>query len=125
MLGQRANWPWIGWLMLALFASAAVMGTWFELNPALFVIGLIAALSAWTLDNFARQLEEADSVEGEQALKRSHLRRLLLVDGLGLLSTVLALSIQIRLSFALAVVLGLVVLVALSHAIGFLRREGG
>ncbi len=123
ILGRRQNWAWISWLMLTLFAIAAAAGTWLDLKPLPLVAGLIAALSAWGLDDFARQLRHVDAVEREQALKRRHLRRLLIVDGLGLLFAILALKVQIKLRFGLALVLGLVALVGLSRAIGFLRRE--
>jgi len=125
IVAQRANWSWMGWLMVVLFAGAAAVGTLLGLTPIPLVVGLIAALSAWDLGEFARQLRCVDAVEHEQALKRRHLRRLLIVDGLGLLFALLTLSIQIKLSFGLAVVLGLVALLGLSRAIGFLRRESG
>lgn len=123
ILGLRAKRSWIGWLMLVLFAGAAAFGALLGLNPVLLVFGLIAAVSAWDLGEFARELWRADAVEQEQTLKGRHLRRLLVVDGLALLCALLTLSIQIRLSFGLALVLGLVALLGLSRAIGFLRRE--
>jgi hypothetical protein len=124
-VGQQANWPWMSWLMVALFAGAAAFGALLELSPLPLVIGLIAALSAWDLGEFDRQLQRADAVEGEHVLKRRHLRRLLVVDGLGLLCAMVALAVQVRLSFGLALVLGLIALVGLSRAIRFLRRETG
>jgi hypothetical protein len=125
ILGQRAGWSWFAWLMVVLFTGAAAIGTLLDLNRILLTVGLIASVSAWDLDAFARQLRRVDAVEKELALKRRHLRRLLVVDSLGLLIAVLALAVQIKLSFGLALVLGLVALVGLSRAIRFFRRESG
>lgn len=123
ILGQRAHWGWIGWLMVVLFAGAAAFGTLLELRPVLLAVGLIGAVSAWDLGEFAREVWRADAVEQEETLTRRHLRRLLTVDGLGLLLVLVTMAIEIRLSFGVALLLGLVALLGLSRTIGFLRRE--
>jgi hypothetical protein len=125
LLAQRAKWGWMAWPMLALLALAAAVGASLDLNAVLMLGGLTASLSAWDLDGFIRQLESVDIVEQELFLHRRHLRRLLVVDLLGLLPGALALAVEIELSFPLALVLGLVALIALSRAIGLFRREGG
>lgn len=129
IVGQQLSWRGGAWPMMGLFVVVAAAGAWLELNPILLVVGLIAALSAWDLDGFARQLRRVDAVEQEQGLQRRHLRRLLLVDGLGLLLAVLALNLEIDLSFGVALILGLIALLGLSlglrPAMGFFRREGG
>ncbi len=122
MLTQRTDKAWVASLTAVLLASAAAVGAWLELQGWLLLIGLIAALSAWDLDAFARQLRSVDAVEKEQALKHRHLQRLLIVDALALLLGVSALTVQIRLSFGLALVLALIALVGLSRALGFLGR---
>ncbi len=125
IVGQRLGWRWVAWLMVGSSVVAAAVGAWLDLSPVLLVVGLIAALSAWDLDGFARQLKRVDAVEQKQVLQRRHLRRLLLADGLGLLLAVLAVTVQVDLSFGLALILGLIALLGLSRAIGFLRRESG
>jgi hypothetical protein len=125
LLRHRLGWLWATWPVVLLLVAAAVAGTWLALNPILLLVGLTAALSAWNLDHFVRQLGEVDAVEQERTLKHLHLRRLLIVDGLGLLLAVLALTIRIRLSFGVALTLGLIALLGLSRAIRFLRRERG
>lgn len=122
---QRSGKAWTASLTTVLLASAAAVGAWLELQGWLLLMGLIAALSAWDLDAFARQLRSVDAVEQEQALKRRHLERLLIVDALALLLGVSALTVQIRLSFGLALVLALIALVGLSRALGFLGRGSG
>jgi hypothetical protein len=122
---QRTRWTWLGWLMMALFSAAAAAGALLGLRPTLLVVGLVGALSAWDLDGLASQLERVDAVERECVLKRRHLRRLLVVDGVGVVCAILALTIRVTVSFGVALMLGLIAILGLSRAIGFLQREGG
>lgn len=108
--------------MVVLVSGAAATGAWLGLDPYLLLLGLIAALSAWDLDAFSRQVQDTDAVK--PALEGRHLRRLLVVDGIGLVSAGLALTVQVRLSFGLAMAVAIAALVGLSRAIGFLRRDG-
>lgn len=125
LFAQRTKWGWMAWLLFALLALAAAVGAALDLNAVLMLVSLVASLSAWDLDGFVRQLKSVDIVEHEPVLQQQHLQRLLVVDALGLVSGVLASSVEVKLNFALALVLGLVALVALSRAIGLFLREGG
>ena len=113
----------MAWVMMGLFAIAAAVGAWLGTSPLLLTIGMTAALSAWDMDHFARQLGDVDLVVRQRKLARRHLRRLLVVDGIALLFAVLALEVQIRLGFGLALVLGLVALLGLGRIVGFLGEE--
>jgi len=104
---------------------AAAVGAWLDLRPLYLVISLIAALSAWDLDHFWRELRHSDHTERKRALTWRHLRRLWIVDGIGLLCSAVALQVRIELSFGVAIVLGLLALVGLSRTIGLLGRETG
>lgn len=123
VIGWRTRVTWMAPFTTGMYVTAAAVGGWLDLNPWLLVIGFTAALSAWDLDAFARQLEDVDAVEEERVLKGRHLRRLLVVDGLGLLSAAVALAVRVNLSFTLALALALIVLVGVSRAISFVRRE--
>jgi len=125
ILAPRAAWPWLPWVMMTLLVVIAAVGAWLALRPVPLVVGLVAAVSAWDLDLFVRQLRRVDRVERGDRLKRRHLRRLVAVDGVGLLMAILALTVEIQLTFALALGLGLAALVGLSRLIVFLRQETG
>jgi len=114
---------WMSWVVVGLFIVVAVAGAWLDLSPLLLTIGLTATVSAWDLDYFARQLNGVDRVVESRKLTRRHLQRLLIVDGVGLLIAVLALNVQIRLSFAPALGLGLIALLGLIRVIDFMRRK--
>ncbi len=123
LLRGRSSSVWIAWLTAGVLAMASACGAALGANAWLLVIGLVGALSAWDLDAFARQLWSVDEVV--QELERRHLARLLIVAALSLVLTGLALTVQLQLSFGVALALGLVALVGLSRAIGMLGRGAG
>ena len=87
------------------------------------LFGMSAALAAWDLDYFAQRLRSVEYTTRAHDLERRHLRRLLVVEGLGLLLGAVALGVKVRFSFATACLLGLVAVLGLSQAVGFLRHE--
>jgi hypothetical protein len=108
---------------LVLSAGVAAAGLLLEVGAGWMLGGLVAALSAWDLDAFLTRVEGIAWVEGQRDLERRHLVRLLIVDVLGLMLAVVALQIEIRFTFGVAVLLGLLAIVGLSRAIGFVNRE--
>jgi len=123
LLSRRRGWSWGGSLALALSVAAAVVGVRLEVGSGWMLLGVAAALSAWDVDHFERRLEGAGRVEDARALKRRHLRRLLIVDGLGLLVGAVALSVRTGFGFGPSLLLGLLAILGLSRAIGFLRHR--
>ena len=63
-------------------------------------------------------------IDWQHELELDHLRRLLLVSGLGLLLGAMALEVRTRLSFWVVILLGLVGMASLSRAVAYLRIEG-
>jgi hypothetical protein len=121
-IAARRRRDWTPTLGLLVFTAVAAFGTWRGAPAVWMLAGIVAALAAWDLDHFGRRLR-GTPVEGEVALARAHLRRLLLVSSAGLLVGWFALGIRVELGFSAALALGLLVVVALSRAIGLLRRE--
>jgi hypothetical protein len=122
LLGRRRDWDWMASVVLIFLVGAAAGGLWLDLGAGWMLIGVVAALSAWDLDHFARRLRAVGRVEGARDLERRHLLRLLIVDGLGLLLAAVALKIKVGLSFGAAFLLGLLAVVGLSRAVLFLRH---
>ncbi|HEY43089.1 MAG TPA: DUF4175 domain-containing protein [Anaerolineae bacterium] len=123
LLGQRRGLKWVPSLGLLLFIGLAAIGLWLTLAPGLMLLGMIATLAAWDLENFLRRVEGAERVDHRNDLERRHLRRLLMVEGSGTLLAVAALSVDVNFGFGSALLLGLLAIVGLSRTIGFLRRE--
>jgi hypothetical protein len=113
---------WRGWQgtdalgLLGLVAIAGA-GVWLGLAPALMLAGVVAALAGWDLDRFAQRLRRAEHVVGEIELARAHLRRLLVVAGIGLGLGGVTLVLQMALSFGWALLLGMLAILGLSRAI--------
>jgi hypothetical protein len=122
-IGQKRHWNLFASVALVGFVVAAALGLWVGLPAGWMLVGVVAALSAWDLDHFARRLRNVERVEMRSTLERLHLRRLVSVDSLGLLLAGMALVIQYKFSFDVALVLGLVAVLGLSQMVSYLRRE--
>jgi hypothetical protein len=121
--GLGRNWDGLASVVLIGFVVAAAMGLWHGLPAGWMLVGMVAALSAWDLDHFARRLKSVERVETRPALEWRHLRRLVSVDSLSLLLAGMALVTRYKFSFGVALSLGLVAVVGLSQVMGYLRRE--
>lgn len=125
LFGYWRGLAWIASVGLVGFAGMAAVGLWLDLNAGWMVAGLVTALCAWDLHHFVLCLRRVGRVENERGLEQRHLLRLLAVAGLGSALAVIALRIEVRLTFLEALLLGLLVVWGLSQGIGFLRRESG
>lgn len=117
------SWRGLSSTGLVLCTGLAGAGVALGLPAAGMLISLLAALTAWDLDDLRQALESDASVQREAILKRQHLQRLLLVDLLGLVLGLVALQVSIELTLGLALLLGLATILGLNRAIAFLRRE--
>jgi hypothetical protein len=123
LAGTWRGWEWVASVGLIGFVGIAAVGLWLGLGAGWMVFGLVAALCAWDLGRFVLYLKRVERVEAERELEQRHLQRLLAVAGLGLLVAAVALSVEIRFTFMMALLLGLLAVWGLSQAVGFLRRE--
>lgn len=122
LAGQWRGWRWIASPMLVCLAGAAALGIWLGVAAGWMVGGLVLTLSAWDLDHFAWRLRYAHCTGAIRSLEWGHLRRLLLVDAIGLLLATVALTIRLQLGFGLAFLLGIVAIIGLGRVITALRR---
>lgn len=123
LLGQWRGWGWVASVGLVVCAGIAILGFWADLGVGWLWFGMVAALTTWDLDHFVRRMRSVHRVERAGDLERRHLQRLLIVNGLSLLITAVALGIEIKFSFATALLLGALAVLGLSQAIGFLMRQ--
>jgi hypothetical protein len=122
LVGQWRRFTWAASLGFVISTSLAATGLFLGVVAGWMLVALVAALSAWDLDAFACRLNRAARVEGQANLERQHLLRLLVVVGLGLALAAVALGFRFRFHFGLALLLGMLVILGLSKAIGLLRR---
>jgi hypothetical protein len=123
LLGRWRRWGWTASVGLVASAGAAAAGAWLGLPLASMLLALIAGLTAWDLEHLAPRLASAGGSEQARLLERRHLRRLLIVNGAGLLLAIVAVEMEFRLSLTTALLLSLLAIVGLSQVVGFLRRE--
>lgn len=127
LLGQWRGWGWIASLGLIFFVGTAAGGLWLGLAVSWMFLGAVAALVAWDLHHFVQRLRSVGGGETQAArcreLEQSHLRRLLIVQGLGVLLAAVALGVKIDFGFGAAFLLGLLAVLGLGRAVAYLRRE--
>jgi hypothetical protein len=108
--------------LLVVFMLAAGMGYWFGVPIWFSLVTVVAALGAWDLDHFLQRLSTIERVEFDTGLGREHLRRLGIVQGLGLLGGVVALVLRARISFWWEALLVLLALIGIQQVIRFVRK---
>lgn len=120
-LKQKRDWPASGFLVC--FVGLAVGGIHINAGAGWMLLGLIATLSAWDLHHFFLRLAFVQESEVMKKLEHAHLRRLLIVNCLGLGLAGVALTLKIEIGFGAALLLTAIAIVCLSYFIGSLRRE--
>lgn len=126
LIGQWRQWRWMASIGLVFFVGAAAGGFWLGLAAGWMLLGVVAALDAWDLDYFFQRLSRVaadETLAQRRELKQRHLRRLAVVNVMGLLLAAVALEVRFEFSFGAAFWLGLLAILGLSQAVGFLRRE--
>ena len=87
------------------------------------IISLTAGLVAWDTHHLLRRGNAVDHIERPREIENSHLRRLLLVSGIGSAAGVTAMLIRVNLGFGLALVLGLLAIYSIGQVIRYLRNH--
>jgi hypothetical protein len=87
------------------------------------LLAVLAALSAWDLEDFAMRLKRAGRVAMAADMQSRHLRRLALVDGLGLAAGAAALLLRLRFSFGVALLAALLAVIAIGQVFRVLRAR--
>ena len=115
---------WMSTVGLIFFTTVAAAGVILRLPPLWLLSSLVGALVAWDLDHFSHYLSGAADIRDEAELMKSHCRRLAAVTGLGWCLGAVALSVRFTFDFVPALALGLLIVIALSGAIRYMRRAG-
>lgn len=122
-LFSETRWGWIPALLFPLSVLFAAAGLFIGVAPLWSALSVVAALSSWDLEHFARRLAQADHIPSRDALVRRHIQRLLVLDAIGLGLYSAALAAQVRIGFGAAILLGLLAVSALSPVIRYLQRR--
>lgn len=123
LAAERRHRRWAATVGLLVLVGAAAFGIALELQPTLMLVGVVTALSAWDLSGFISRLTAVDTrphhgrSNHTLPLQSQHLRRLLLVNAVGLAAAGTALAIQISFRFELALLLAIAAIVGFTAAI--------
>ena len=110
-------------LWLLGFVIAAVNGILSGLPALLLLVAVLASLAYWDLEGFNQRLSRVDPSDATRSLEKSHIRRLLIALGLGLVASLIGLSIRTDLSIIWAILLGLVIVISLQMGIRALQYQ--
>lgn len=124
LLGQLRALDWASSAALVMQAVAAAVAVLLAVSGGWPVLGLVAALVAWDLDQFAQRMRAAGRVDDAPGLERRHIRRLLVVAAIGAVLGAIGLGLRVRLSFGLALLLAALAMLGLSLVVGYIRRVG-
>ena len=105
--------------LVALSAMALLWGG----SPALSALAVTATLGAWDLSRLERRLSINVRIERGDDIERQHVRRLLMVLGMGLALALLAQLVRVGLSFPAIALLTLAMVFVLGNAIQRWRDE--
>ena len=119
---QQGMGGW-GTILLFLFGLACGIGFWMDLTPGLLLLAIVATLGAWDLDQFSQRLRSVERVDLDSGLGKNHLRRLFLIESLGLLAGAAGLTARLQITFWAAVLLVILALVGISRLVIFIKKE--
>jgi hypothetical protein len=123
LASQARGISWPNGLFLFFFLSAGA-AAFFTGGPNwMLVIGGVAALGAWDLYSFLQRLGSADRVAHEARLGGEHLRRLGLIEGIGLLLALAAITLRTNISFWWEALIVLVAIIVIAQMIAYARRQ--
>lgn len=122
LTARQRNSPGMGGLVVTVFLLAGGLGPLFGAPAWLMLVSMVASLGAWDLDHFLLRLSGIDQVDYSTGLGRSHLTRLGLVQGLGFLAGLLALTLRTSIPFAWTMLLVLLAVIGVRWLIGYVRR---
>jgi hypothetical protein len=105
------------------FTLAAAAGFWFGMPPAAMLVGLVAALGAWDLDHFGQRLRLVKRVEMDSGLGGNHLRRLGLIELLGLLAGMAGLTSSLQLTFWVQLLLVVLAIYGISRLVILVKNN--
>jgi hypothetical protein len=121
-LGQHRGWSGASTAGMTAAVAIAAAGFWLGVGAGWLLVGVVAALSAWDLDQFEQHLRRAGQVQGRPEIERRHLLRLALAAALGILLGIIALQVQVRISFLAALLLAALLALGVGELIIYLRQ---
>jgi hypothetical protein len=123
LLGIRRDIEGLSTVLFSVFLLTSVFGCLIQLSLPLLIFSMVAALTAWDLDYFNRQLRQVSDGKIAVQMEKLHLRRVLILTGLGLVLTEPAAFIKTGFGFWTVIFLVIMIILTAGLVIGYLRRS--
>jgi hypothetical protein len=123
-LAQWRRWNWFASLGLAVAVIVAAIGLWIAVPAGWMIAGVVGALIAWDLSDFARRLRLASRDDSLRNLEGAHLMRATILAVLGVFLGSIAMLVRVHFTFEWALLLAFVSAVGISQLVSWLRRGG-
>ena len=102
---------------------ATVVAVILDVSPTILLTGIALALFAWVMEDVGGQFTAVSDVRGESELIKKHVQWAGGLIGLGWLLGMAALNLQLTLTFGWVLLLGVIVVFALSRFVRRLQQE--
>jgi hypothetical protein len=112
---NKQEMPWINDLFLAGVVIQAIIGTLLGLRPYLLLPAVIGVLAAWDLARFQQRLADAPISDSVRKIEKRHLSLLALALMSGGIFSGVVLTTRIHISFGIALVLGVILIISLGQ----------
>lgn len=122
--GLYFEWTWVSGIALLAYWGLAVAGAIYGIGVIWLAVGLVSALAAWELAQFAIRMQPYPQNETLDQIASQHLLRLLAVAVVSIVLAEISLRIELSLPFGWAFILALFALLGLSQAVSYMRRQG-
>ncbi len=119
----RWKWGWMRTLGFCFLTFIILFGLWRGVQPLLPLLSLVAGLLAYDVDHARRRWATISHQPRQAEMERLYLQRLATLGIVGVGLSAAAMFITIQLSLITAIFLGLLVVLGLSRAVAYLRRE--
>jgi hypothetical protein len=119
------RWKIINLVCFALFTGLTVYGIWREYGLLLFIAGQIFTIAAWDLADFSAEVLAIQDKGLIDTTFSGHYLYLIMALSLGLIISLLALNIQVQMSFISVLILGVFLIFSLRTLIRIGKGEIG
>jgi len=120
-LRQERQWGKNAGLYLIVLIS--VLAAWLGLNRYLLLFNIIFTMISWDISTFITNLNRTENIPKEKKLINAHISRLAIVSTLAFVLAISSFLLEFNISFGWALVLGLILIIALSRTIGLVRQS--
>ena len=124
IIARERRQTWSADAGFSAYVVLAMVAAWMNVHPVWLLISIAAGLAAWDIDRYQQRRSQIGSLLTGQDPSRAHIRRLLLVECVGLLLSALALVAKIQLGFWIAIPLAALMFLGINFMLQSLRSEG-